>query len=63
MHFYIYPNGGNAKYLAYYVEFFNKLENRSDTYEFLDDKIQDTSLENKAKDISKNVEGGGVIIS
>lgn len=58
MHFFIYPQGGNANYIAYSCDFLNKKTNSNFTYEFLDDKNENTSLKAKAKEIKKAQENG-----
>lgn len=58
MHFYIYPKGGNATYIAHSCDFLNKKANTNFTYEFLDDKDENTNLKAKAKEIKKAQKNG-----
>ncbi|EES89364.1 hypothetical protein [Helicobacter canadensis] len=58
MHYYIYPNGGNAKYIAWIIDFMNgvfKERKDNDTYFFIDDNSPEQSLERLSAAVKEEI--------
>ncbi|MDE5603774.1 MAG: hypothetical protein K2I71_07685, partial [Helicobacter sp.] len=55
MHYYIYPNGGNAKYIAWSIEFLNERGRGNNSYSFIDDKQEEISLKSMSKKIINDI--------